>query len=179
MTSLSSLQRSCAPGAVPGVALCRAVGLEPGMVLCRHGSLALGMLLYLEASQWHLCEHEALRSVGLHWRLPLCYRHLGRFGLKEPLLGCAGQAGLVGWLQERVRKVSGMFLHPQSHIFPIPESPLAFPLLLPDTPSLPSPPFSCSSVTPLSRTSCQHQSCISGSFKMFWWPLISELWKLQ
>lgn len=152
MTSLSSLQRSCAPVAVPGVALCRAVGLEPGMVLCRHGSLALGMLLYPEASQWHLCEHEALRSMGLHWGLPLCYRHLGRFGLKEPLLGCAGQAGLVGWLLERVRKVSGMFLHPQSHIFPCTRIPPHFP------PAVPR--YSIPSLSPLllqlSHTSIPH-----------------------
>lgn len=114
--------------------------------------------------------------MGRHWRLPLCYGHLGRFGFKEPLLGCAGQAGLAGRLLKQVRKVSGVSLHPESHIFPEPESPLTSPCYSQILHPFPLPAFSCSSVTPLyPAPHCQQQSCISGSFKMCWCPLVSEL----
>lgn len=118
--------------------------LQVLMITCRRCCVSVGMtlmnlVLKLEKSSW--------------WEK-------GQGGL---LLGWVGQTGLVGQQLKQARKVSGVSLHPQSCVFPLPK----FPVLLPKPHPFHFPAFPCSSVTCLYPTShCLQQGCLNRSFAM-------------
>lgn len=87
-------------------------------------------------------------------------------GQDSLLLGCVGQRGLVGQQLKQARKVECLCI-PSSTFF-LYLDPCSLPSATPKPPSLPFPPFPCSSVTCLYPTShCLQQSCLN---RLCWCP---------